>query len=124
MTAPGDDALLMTLLAAFLATSGYVAGRLHQWHRTAVDRDEAYRDGYDEATRSTFSLAARLIGPRRPASAAAVAAVPPGRRGRHHVPDELVEGPTYRLPSDRVARAKVPGSEGAAVPLVPKPRQP
>jgi hypothetical protein len=111
MTAPGDDALMMILLGVFLATAGYALGRLHQWHRAAADRDEAYRDGYDEATRSTFSLAARLIGPPRPPVAAPG---PAGKRGRHHVPDELVEAPTYRLPPDRVARAKV----------VPKPRQP
>ncbi|MFG1603934.1 hypothetical protein [Actinoplanes sp. NPDC049265] len=33
-----------------------------------------------------------------------------GRRGRHYVPDELVRASTYRLPADRVARAKVPGT--------------
>jgi hypothetical protein len=60
MTAP-----LLTVLAVFIACTGYAAGRLHQWYRTDLDRDEAYREGYDTATRSTFSLAARLIGPRR-----------------------------------------------------------
>ena len=69
MTAPGNYALLITLLAAFVACTGYAAGRLHQWYRTGLDRDEAYRDGYDTATRSTFSLAARIIGPRRDSAA-------------------------------------------------------
>jgi len=65
MTAPGNAPLLITILAMFVACAGYAAGRLHQWYRTGLDRDEAYRDGYDTATRSTFSLAARIIGPRR-----------------------------------------------------------
>ncbi len=78
MTAPGNDVVLITLLAAFTAGAGYAAGRLHQWYRTVLDRDEAYRDGYDTATRSVFSLAARLIGPRRAARGTAAVAPAPG----------------------------------------------
>ncbi|HEX5204978.1 hypothetical protein ACFQS1_15490 [Paractinoplanes rhizophilus] len=65
MTAPGNSALVFTLLAVFLACSGYAAGRLHQRYQMERDRQEAYRDGYDMATRSIFSLAARLVAPRR-----------------------------------------------------------
>jgi hypothetical protein len=208
MTAAEHDALLITLLAGLTAGTGYAAGRLHQWYRTGVERDEAYRDGYDTATRSVFSLAARLIGPRRSASGNATAtptsaqprasvtpppaglapsplaadaagerspldavakraadersllgAVPAGGHappvvrgpgaaatlpgsgteaaaedeqdsGRHYVPDALVQAETYRLPADRVARAKVRGPlradveprETAAPPSVPRPR--
>ncbi|GAB1693376.1 hypothetical protein [Krasilnikovia sp. M28-CT-15] len=150
MTAPGNSALLVTLLAAFIACTGYAAGRLHQWYRTGLDRDEAFRDGYDTATRSVFGLAARIIAPRRgdraAISASAAVIVPStavvegsaeplpaaGPSGRHQVPDELVQAPTYRLPPDRVARAKVHGAAGgidaeiAARPTtritVPKPR--
>ncbi|XVU23753.1 hypothetical protein ACQPZJ_41955 [Actinoplanes sp. CA-054009] len=48
--------------------------------------------------------------------------------GRHTVPDELVQAQTYRLPADRVFRAKVPDSnplpEEPTTPLsVPKPRR-
>jgi hypothetical protein len=151
MTAPGNSAVLFVLLAAFLTCTGYAAGRLHQWHRTGQERDEAYRDGYDTATRSVFSMAARIIGPRRSeratirASAAVpqVSPVPPGSpvspvdaqvlglpstsSGRHTVADELVHPATYRLTSDRVARAKARGSapprrnERPSTP-VPKPR--
>jgi len=146
----GNDILLACLLAAFTACVGYTAGRLHQWYRTVLERDEAYRDGYDTATRSVFSLAARLIGPKRavrgtaPVTSApgpsrapgssSVTPPPAGLRpavvasasspsrasassaaetsegtdgGRHLVPDELVRAATYRLPPDRVARAKV-----------------
>ncbi|MEU7904512.1 hypothetical protein [Actinoplanes sp. NPDC049118] len=174
MTAPADDALLITLVAVFTACAGYAAGRLHQWYRTGLDRDEAYREGYDTATRSVFSMAARLIGPRRAARGTAVVAstsarpvtsaleasvTPPsaGLRpavlgapdtagtslhpgapgpdgeegiGRHLVPDELVQAPTYRLAPDRVARAKVRDAvpaddetlEAARPPFVPRPR--
>jgi hypothetical protein len=65
MTAPGNSIVLILLLAAFLACTGYAGGRLHQWYRMGQDRDEAYRDGYDTATRSVFSMAARIISPRR-----------------------------------------------------------
>ncbi|WP_203722184.1 hypothetical protein, partial [Paractinoplanes abujensis] len=50
------------------------------------------------------------------------------RTGKHTVPDELVQAATYRLPPDRVFRAKVPNS--TALPdepttnlNVPKPRR-
>ncbi|OJF14330.1 hypothetical protein [Couchioplanes caeruleus] len=120
MAAPGHDALLISLLAACTACIGYAVGRLHQWYRTGLDRDEAYRDGYETATRSVFSTAARLIGPRREARgtaavrSATVAPAAPADGGRHLVPDELVQAATYRLAPDRVARAKVPGAASAA----------
>jgi hypothetical protein len=88
MTAPGDSVLIFLLLALFVACCAYAAGRLHQRYQTARDRAEAYRDGYEEATRSVFSLAARMIVPRRSvrASAPVLADVPtvpivPARRG-------------------------------------------
>jgi hypothetical protein len=48
--------------------------------------------------------------------------------GRHTVPEELVQAATYRLPPDRVFRAKVrdtptPPSDEPTTKLVPKPRQ-
>ncbi|HET6531517.1 MAG TPA: hypothetical protein VFH03_13050, partial [Actinoplanes sp.] len=70
MTIPGNVTALLVLVAVVIACTGYAAGRLHQWYRTDEDRDEAYREGYDTATRSTFSMAARIIGPRRERSAA------------------------------------------------------
>jgi len=50
-----------------------------------------------------------------------------GSSGRHTVPDELVQAATYRLPPDRVFRAKVRDTAASAddptTKLVPKPRQ-
>jgi hypothetical protein len=61
----------------------------------------------------------------------AVVAVEPASTGRHTVPDELVQGATYRLPPDRIFRAKVPdAANGPGLPdepttrlSVPRPRQ-
>ncbi|RAK38167.1 hypothetical protein B0I29_105113 [Actinoplanes lutulentus] len=50
--------------------------------------------------------------------------VPPprvAREGKHTVPEELVRAATYRLPPDRVARAKV-AQPGDGKPPVPRPR--
>ena len=108
MTAPGDDVLTMLLLSLFLVSTGYAAGRLHQWYRMGTDRDEAYRDGYDTATRSVFSMAVRLIGPRRPVRATAT--VIPGATVPH--PDPAVgSGPGGRSPAVRSG----PGDPSPAV---------
>jgi len=71
MNAPGDSALIFTLLAVFLACTGYAAGRLHQRWQAAQDREEAYRDGYENGTRNVFSTAVRMLGPKRSARGAA-----------------------------------------------------
>ena len=146
MTAPGNDALMAVLLVAFVASTGYAAGRIHQWYRTSLERDQAYRDGYDTATRSLFSLAARIVRPRRsdkpavrgtasvssileaPGAGAGGGTTGAGASGRHTVPDELVAGPTYRLTPDRLARVKAPqqgeqsGDVTTKLTVVPKPR--
>jgi hypothetical protein len=67
MSAPGNSILIIALVAVFVACTGYAAGRIHQRRQTGHDREAAYRDGYETATRSVFSLAARVIGPKRSA---------------------------------------------------------
>lgn len=103
MTTPGDIALLIVLAAALMACAGYAAGRFHQRRQSGPDLRDAYKTGYEAATRSVFSMAARAAG-RKPDEPE----VPGQREGRHAVPEELVRAKTYRLPFDRVARAKVP----------------
>ena len=147
MTAPGNGTLMAVLLVAFVASTGYAAGRIHQWYRTSLERDQAYRDGYDTATRSLFSLAARLVRPRRsdkpavrgtatvssileaPGAGAGGGTTGAGVTGRHTVPDELVAGPTYRLTPDRIARVSrstqqhgQSGDTTTKLAAVPKPR--
>ncbi|GAA4930103.1 hypothetical protein [Actinoplanes utahensis] len=98
MNAPGDTILLVILAAALMACSGYAAGRLHQRRESGPEREAAYREGYDAATRDVFGMAARAAGREALAPSA----------GRHAVPDELVEAATRLLTADRMARARVP----------------
>ncbi|MEV4281297.1 hypothetical protein [Actinoplanes xinjiangensis] len=112
MTTPGDIALLIVLAAALMACAGYAAGRFHQRRQSGPDLRDAYKTGYDAATRSVFSMAARAAGRKPDADpdpdVPDTPDVPGQREGRHAVPEELVRAKTYRLPLDRVARAKVP----------------
>ncbi len=39
----------------------YVTGRAHQWAKGDGDRQKAYREGYDAATHSLFTLATRAV---------------------------------------------------------------
>ncbi|NMO53212.1 hypothetical protein HH310_18685 [Actinoplanes sp. TBRC 11911] len=71
MNAPGDSALIVVLLAVFVACAAYAAGRIHQRWQAAQDREEAYRDGYENGTSNVFSTAVRMLGPKRSARGAA-----------------------------------------------------
>lgn len=71
MSAPGNSILIIALIALFVACCGYAAGRIHQRRQTGEDRKAAYQDGYEKGSHSVFSLAARVIVPRRPVRAAA-----------------------------------------------------
>ena len=86
---PTSAVLLMGLLC-------YIGGRMHQFYRTTFERDTAYREGYNTATKALFSLAARtaqgvqappLMEERKvlpsPKPIRASAPTPP-RTGRHH----------------------------------------
>lgn len=80
-TSPGNNYVLTLLGFLLIVTAAYAAGRLHQRLRTAEDRDDAYRDGYDQATQSMWALAARPVAPA--AHPAPLEERP--ARGRHHV---------------------------------------
>lgn len=56
-SAPGNVYLQTLFLIAFIMTTAYACGRLHQWYRQGTDRDTAFREGYDRATHSLFRLA-------------------------------------------------------------------
>jgi len=56
MTAPGNDPLFLALTLSLLMSSAYALGRIHQWHRHGLERDEAYRRGYDKASLSILSM--------------------------------------------------------------------
>ncbi len=62
MDAAGTSALMNTGLGVLvLIVLCYASGRMHQWVRQAFEREMAYREGYDTATRSLFSLATRAL---------------------------------------------------------------
>lgn len=49
---PGLATFLLVLMC-------YLAGRVHQFYKQTDEREQAFRDGYNQATRSLFSLATR-----------------------------------------------------------------
>jgi hypothetical protein len=51
---------LTLFLIALAVSAGYAGGRLHQWYRHALERDNAWRDGYDQASGTLFKVAARV----------------------------------------------------------------
>ncbi|MCA2214094.1 hypothetical protein [Jidongwangia harbinensis] len=57
MTAPGNNLLQIALALAFVIASGYASGRIHQWYRHGLERDHAYREGYNHASHSMFTMA-------------------------------------------------------------------
>jgi hypothetical protein len=56
MTAPGNDILFLVLTLSVLLSSAYAVGRIHQWHKYGLQRDEAYRIGYDKASRTIIGM--------------------------------------------------------------------
>ncbi|MFC4070772.1 hypothetical protein [Actinoplanes subglobosus] len=86
MTAPGNYILYFLLTLAIVMSTGYAVGRIHQWHRHGVERDKAYRTGYDEASRSIIKMMGDPNQSGRPlsATAARLAAGSPARGRAHH----------------------------------------
>ena len=65
MIAPGNNFIQLILALAFVIASGYASGRIHQWYKHGLERDHAYREGYDQASQSMFDMVTRST-PRRP----------------------------------------------------------
>ncbi len=128
MTAPGDSVLLLILFAVLLACSGYAAGRAHQRYLTSQDREDAYRDGYETGTRSVFSTAVRMLGPRRPVRASAsVQPVEPTRSDETTQPveptqsDETTQPVETGLPVEEPTEAVRAPALGFPLPEPPPP---
>lgn len=68
MTPPENDVLQAVAIVLFAICLAYAAGRMHQWYLHALERDQAWRHGYDLAARSLFHLATRVTRP-QPAKA-------------------------------------------------------
>jgi hypothetical protein len=94
---PGLAMFLLVLMT-------YMAGRVHQFFRQTVEREVAFRDGYNQATKSLFALATRTAKGLPPAQRE-IAPAPVTLRGYASVPQE----------SQRVlpARHRAPGRRKA-----------
>lgn len=110
MSAPGNSVILLVLLSLFMGCAGYAVGRLHERRMSGEEREEAYRDGYDHAARSVFSLAARVAGPRRRGSVRASAVVGEEARKGESAPS----GGTSVIPDTGVVGAPVAAVGGTA----------
>jgi len=119
MTAPGDSVLLLILFAVLLACCGYAAGRAHQRYLTSQDREDAYRDGYETGTRSVFSTAVRMLGPRRPVRASAPVQGPEPAASAEEQPTEPVTAaPTAPAPTTPAPTAPAPAAQAPAAPAL------
>jgi hypothetical protein len=49
--------IAFTVMLAIICA--YSCGRLHQWYRHSLERDEAFREGYSHASYALFPLATR-----------------------------------------------------------------
>jgi hypothetical protein len=56
MIAPGNDPLVLALTLSIVMSAAYALGRIHQWRKHGLERDEAYRRGYDRASLSILSI--------------------------------------------------------------------
>lgn len=68
MIAPGNNLIQIVLALAFVIASGYASGRIHQWYRHGLERDHAYREGYNHASHSMFTMALQARGATVPAA--------------------------------------------------------
>ncbi|WP_433793510.1 hypothetical protein [Actinoplanes sp. CA-252034] len=93
MTAPGNYLMYFILTLAIVMSTGYAVGRIHQWHRHGMERDEAYRVGYDEASRSIMRMMGDPNAAGRPlnSTTARLAAGP-------YTPREADPAPGHRIP--------------------------
>ncbi|MFG1608626.1 hypothetical protein [Actinoplanes sp. NPDC049265] len=56
MVAPGNGIIIAIITLGIMVSATYALGRIHQWYRHGETRDAAYRQGYDEASRSLFGM--------------------------------------------------------------------
>ena len=54
-------AVHIALAVIVVIATAYFAGRVHEWYRHGFEREVAYREGYDQASRALFKLAVRKV---------------------------------------------------------------
>ena len=83
MSLPSGTALQVMFAVAIVIFTAYAAGRVHQWYRHGFEREEAVRDGYNQASHALFHLATRNV------TGAAAKDAPRHRHGREAEPTRL-----------------------------------
>ncbi|MFI7544366.1 hypothetical protein [Actinoplanes sp. NPDC049599] len=79
MTEMGSSTFQIALAVIFVIVTAYAGGRVHQWYRHTFERDLAYREGYNQASRTLFHLAVRNL-PAKPERATVPGPVPTSDR--------------------------------------------
>lgn len=99
MTSPDSQIINVVFGIVLLMSVMYATGRLHQWYRQGHERDQAFRDGYDKATESLFTVATRarkaVGGPPAADIEATVTDIADAKSARHRAEDQ--SGRTQRL---------------------------
>ena len=94
MTLPSSTALQVTFAVALVIFTAYAAGRVHQWYRHGFEREEAFREGYNQASHTLFHLATRSLPGRTPSAAPPV---------RSRLTDRIADPAPARDPYERDA---------------------
>jgi len=56
LIAPENSFIIIVLTLSIITSSAYGVGRIHQWYKHGIQRDEAYRTGYDKASYSIMDM--------------------------------------------------------------------
>lgn len=110
MIAPGNSFIQLLLALAFVIASGYASGRIHQWYKHGLERDHAFREGYDQASQSMFAMVTRSV-PRRSAGEVTMQPHPGGhinepRTSRYTTSDLEVAPAVAAVPPELVGMSR------------------
>lgn len=118
MTVPGNEYALTLFFLTVTVSASYALGRLHQWYRQTTERDDAFRQGYDRASHSLFSLVARPA-ERRPRPQAPPGEVRTRLMSTGEVPTVVVERSGVERPASPPRGRHARESTGEIRPRVP-----
>jgi hypothetical protein len=84
VVASENNVIIAILALGFVIACGYALGRVHQGKRFDSDRDDAFRHGYNQATRALLDVARRAKQNRVPSTSSSLA----GEAGTFDVADQ------------------------------------
>lgn len=109
MTATETVIAQIAFAVIFVILIAYLAGRVHQWYRHTFERDVAYREGYNQASRTLFHLTTRRPPGKAEAKPVTSPSATPATRVRAVVPFHPID--PHRSPSDRSWHAEHRGTD-------------